>query len=65
MSLLDDTINAEKAAELIGCSIQFIRVRLRDGRLPAYKVGSRYKIRREDALKLIESPKPHNADKLL
>lgn len=61
MTLLENTITPKKAAELLGVSIQFIRMRLRDGRLPHYKVGSRYMVTREDTLALIERPKPLNA----
>lgn len=60
MSLLDNTIDAKEAATLIGCSVQFIRMRLRDGRLPHLRVGSRYHIEKQDVLNLIERSKPHN-----
>lgn len=60
MSIFKDMLDAREAAELIGCSIQFIRIRLRDGRLPALKLGSRYRIKKQDVLNLLEKTKPHN-----
>ena len=62
MPLLDDGfLTAEEAAEHVGCSVNFIRIRARDGRLKCYRMGKLYRFKAEDLQCLITSQEPHNA----
>lgn len=66
MSLLNDEsmLTAEQAAEYVGCSVNFIRIRARDGRLKSYRLGKLYRFKAEDLHTLIETKAPTNVDTL-
>ena len=63
MSLLNDDgmMNAEAAAVFVGCSVNFLRVRARDGRVKCYRLGKLYRFRAEDLQTLIVTQDPTNA----
>lgn len=60
MSLIDDPefLNAEQAAAYVGCSVNFLRIRARDGRLKCYRMGKLYRFRAEDLNSLIVTQDP-------
>lgn len=62
MPLFDDgLITAEEAAAHVGCSVNFIRIRARDGRLKCYRMGKLYRFKTEDLTNLIQAQNPTNA----
>ncbi len=55
MSLIKDGfMNVQEAAEYVGCSVNFIRIRARDGRVKCYRMGKLYRFKQEDLNNLIE-----------
>ena len=68
MSLLNDDgmMNATEAAAFVGCSVNFLRVRARDGRVKCYRLGKLYRFRAEDLQTLIVTQDPtYNANNSL
>lgn len=62
MSLFaDGLMNAEDAAEYVGCSVNFLRIRARDGRVKCYRLGKLYRFKAEDLQTLIHTQNPTNA----
>lgn len=62
MSFLNnpEMLTVVQAAELVGCSVNFLRVRARDGRLKCYRLGKLYRFRAEDLQTLITYQDPTN-----
>jgi len=52
-----DELTTKQAAEKLGVGIRWIQVLIKDGRLPARKIGRDYLIKEKD-LKLVEGMKP-------
>jgi len=52
----DDVLTVSEAAELLRCSEETIRIKARDGSLPALKIGG-WKFLRSDLLRLF-APEP-------
>lgn len=48
-TVIQPALDITECAELFRCSRQTIRRMIRDGRLPAARLGVRWRIRREDA----------------
>ncbi len=49
-----DLLDVHQAAEYVGCSVNFIRIRARDGRLPSYRLGKLYRFKIDDLKTLIQ-----------
>ena len=59
MSLFNDGfMNVEEAAKYVGCSVNFLRVRARDGRIQSYRMGKLYRFKAEDLQTLIRPSHP-------
>lgn len=43
-------IDLPYAARLLGCSVQLIRKNCQDGKIPAFKIGAMWRIRKEDMI---------------
>ncbi|MDE1867092.1 MAG: helix-turn-helix domain-containing protein [Thaumarchaeota archaeon] len=55
MSLLEKKLTVKEAAEYVGCSVSFIRVRVNDGRIPTVKLGNRAYIDPSDLEALVSN----------
>ena len=53
-------LTVEEAAKHVGCSVNFLRIRARDGRLKCYRLGKLYKVAPEDLETLISTSNPTN-----
>lgn len=60
MSLIDQDglMTVEEAAAHVGCSVNFLRVRARDGRLKCYRLGKLYRFKAEDLTHLVVTQNP-------
>lgn len=43
-TILDETIGTARAAEIAGVDVQTVRRHIREGKLPAYKVGNKTRL---------------------
>lgn len=64
-SIMENQITAQQAAELLNCSISFIRKAKQQGKLAFTSLGGRYTFERQDVLKLRKKTEPHNNDIIL
>ena len=62
----DGMMTAVEAASFVGCSVNFLRIRARDGRIKCYRLGKLYRFRAEDLQILIVTQDPtYNANNSL
>ena len=59
---MDEQLTPKEAAELLGCSVTFIRNQKVAGKLPYIQLGSRYTFNKTDVLNLRKQVIPHNND---
>jgi len=55
-----ELLTTEDIAQYLGYHIETIRVYIRQGKLPAIKVGREYRIRRDDFEKFLEERRTRN-----
>lgn len=59
---MDQQLTAAQAAELLGCSVSFIRKAKHQGKLAFISLGGRYTFDKNDVLKLRTKTEPHTND---
>jgi excisionase family DNA binding protein len=52
-----DLLNVTEVATYLGLHRRTVQRYVQEGKLPAYKVGKRYMVRREDLIKFLEEHK--------
>ena len=59
----NELLTVEEAASKVGCSVNFLRIRARDGRLKSYRMGKLYRFAEVDLQTLITTNgNPTNAN---
>jgi len=61
---MSEQLTAPEAAQLIGCSVSFIRKSKQQGKLAYIAIGNRYTFNRQDVLNLVKKVEPHNNDNI-